>query len=78
MAVRTAMNQPEEKNAQKDPGEKVWTYYHCGEEGHLKWDCPQASKLPLAPCLVCKGPRWRRNCPLRHRPQGSDSPDNQD
>ena len=66
------------KNVQRDPGEKGGTCYYCGKEGHLKWDCPQASKLPLAPCLVCKGPHQRRDCPLRHRPQGSDSQDNLD
>ena len=45
MAVRTVLKQPE-KNAQRDPGEKGWAYYYCGKEGHLKRDCPQASKLP--------------------------------
>ena len=45
MAVRTVLKQPE-KNAQRDPGEKGWACYYCGKEGHLKRDCPQASKLP--------------------------------
>ena len=54
MAVRTVLKQPE-KNAQRDPGEKGWACYYCGKEGHLKRDCPQASKPPPAPCLVCKG-----------------------
>ena len=53
MAVRSALKQPE-KNAQRDPGEKGWTCYHCGKEGHLKWDYPQASKLPSAPCMFVK------------------------
>ena len=74
MAVRPALKQPE-KNAQRDPGEKGWTCYYCGKEGHLKRDCPQAS---LAPDMVCKGLYWRRDCPLRYRPQGSDSQDNRD
>ena len=77
MAVKTVLKQPE-KNAQRDPGEKGWACYYCGKEGHLKWDCPQASKLPPAPCLVCKGPHWRRDCPQRRRFQGLDSQDNQD
>ena len=77
MAVRPALKQPE-KNAQRDPGEKGWACYYCGVEGHLKWNCPQASMLPQAPCPVCKGPHWRRDCPLRCKPQGSDSLDNQD
>ena len=77
MAVRPALKQPE-KNAQRDPGEKGWACYYCGKEGHLKWDCPQASKLPPAPGLVCKGRYWRRDCPPRCRPQGSGSQDNQD
>ena len=33
---------------------------------------------PSAPCPVCKGRHLRRDCPLRHRPQGSDSQDNLD
>ena len=48
------------------------------ERGYLEGDCPQASKLPLAPCSVCKGPYRRRDCPRRCRPQGSDSQENQD
>ena len=41
-------------------------------------DCPQASKTPPAPCPVCKGPHWKRDCPQRHRSPRSDSQDNQD
>ena len=47
------------------------------KEGHLNWDHPQASKPPLAPCLVFNEPHWKRDCPQRHRFQGSDSQDNQ-
>ena len=53
MAMKTVLKQPE-KNTQKDPGEKGWACYCCGKEGHLQRDCPQASKLPPAPCPVCK------------------------
>ena len=72
MAIRTVLKQPE-KNAQRDPGEKGWTCYYCGKEEHLKRNCPQASKLPPAPCLVCKGPQWKRDFPQRRRSQESDS-----
>ena len=72
MAVKTILKQPE-KNAQRDPGEKGWACYYCGREGHLKQDCPQASKLPTAPCPVYKGPHWRRDCPQKCRFQGLDS-----
>ena len=78
VVVRSAMKQPEGKNAQRNPGEKGWTCYYCGKEGHLKRDCPQASKPPPAPCPVCKGPHWKRDCPQRRRSPGSDSQDNQD
>ena len=77
MAMKNALKQPE-KNAQRDPGEKGRACYYCGKEGHLKWDCPQASKLPLVPCPVCKGPHWKRDCPQRYRSPRSDSRDNQD
>ena len=77
MAVKTILKQPE-KNAQRNPGEKGWACYYCGREGHLKQDCPQASKLPTAPCPVYKGPHWRRDCPQKCRFQGLDSQDNQD
>ena len=77
MAMKTNLKQPE-KNNQRDPGEKGWACYHCGKEGHLKRDCPQTSKPPPAPCLVFKGPHWRRYCPPRRRSHGSDSQDGQD
>ena len=55
MAVRTVLKQPE-KNAQRDPGEKGWACYYCGKEGHLKRDCPQASKLPRLQVRSAKDP----------------------
>ena len=54
MAVRFALKQPEDK-CLEEPGEKGWTCYYCGKEGHPKRDCPQASKPPPAPCPVYKG-----------------------
>ena len=66
-----------EKDAQRDLGEKGWACYYCGKEGYLKWDCPQASKLTLSPCPVCKEPYWKRDCPKRCQSPGSDSQDNQ-
>ena len=77
MAMKNILKQPE-KNAQRDPGEKGWACYYCGKEGHYKQDCPQTSKLPQAPCPVCKGPHWKRDCLQWCRSQGSDSQDNQD
>ena len=50
MAMKNVLKQPE-KNAQRGPGEKGWACYYCGKEGHLKQDCPQASKPPPVPCL---------------------------
>ena len=48
MAMKNVLKQPE-KNAQRGPGEKGWVCYYCGKEGHLKKNCPQISKPPLAP-----------------------------
>ena len=42
-AMKNVLKQPE-KNAQRAPGDKGWACYYCGKEGHLKRDCPQASK----------------------------------
>ena len=69
MAIKNVLKQPE-KNAQRDPGEKRWACYYCEKEGHLKRDCPQASKPLPAPCPVHKGPHWKRDCPQRHRSPG--------
>ena len=74
--VRYALNSLR-KNVQRDSGEKGWSCYHCGKDGHLKRDCPQASKPPLAPFPVCKWPHWRRDCPLSHRSQELGSQGNQ-
>ena len=63
---------------QEGPRWKGMACYYCGKEGHLNWDCPQASKPPQVPCLVCKGPHWRRDCLQRCRSQRSHSQDNQD
>ena len=49
-AMKNVLKQPE-KNAQRDPGEKGWACYYCGKEGHLKRNCPQASKPTPASCL---------------------------
>ena len=78
MAVRSALKQPEEKNAQRNPGEQEQTYYYSGKEGYLKRDCTWASKPPSTPYPVCKGPHWIKVCPQKYRSQGSDSQDNQD
>ena len=75
--MKNFLKQPE-KDAQRDLGEKGWACYYCGKEGHLKRDFPQASKTLPAPCPVCKGPHWKRDCPQKHRSPGSDSQDNQD
>ena len=53
MAVRTILKELE-KNALRDLGEKGWACHYCGKEGHLKWDCPQAAKLPQLPVLSAK------------------------
>ena len=62
MAMKNVLKQPE-KDAKREPDEKGWACYYCGKEGHLKQDYPQTSKLPPAPCPVCKGPHWKRDCP---------------
>ena len=63
-------------NVQRNPGEKGWTSYYCGNEGHLKRDCPQASKPSPGPCLQRTIPEKR--LPHKCRPQGPGSQDNQD
>ena len=75
MAVRTILKELE-KNALRDLGEKGWACHYCGKEGHLKWECPQASKPPTptpTPCPICKGPHRKKDYPRRHRFQGPNS-----
>ena len=62
MAMRTVLKQPG-KNAPRDPGEKGWTCYYCGKEGHLKRDCPQASKPPQLLVLSAKDHTGRETAP---------------
>ena len=70
MAVKTVMNQLKEKNAQRNPGEKGRACYYCGKDGHLKRSCSQASKLPLAACLVMKEHIGVENAPRGVGPRG--------
>ena len=63
MAIRTVLKQPE-KNAQRDPGENGWACYYCGKEGHLKRDCPQASKLPPGSISCLQGTTLEERLPL--------------
>ena len=74
MAIKNLLKQPE-KNAQRDPGEKRWACYYCEKEGHLKRDCPQASKPP--PSTLHPTPTPGFLSAKDHTP-GSDSQDKQD
>ena len=78
-AVRTVLKQPE-RNAQRAPGEKGWACYYCGKEGHLKRDCPQASKPPLLHLWSARDHTGGETAPrgVGFRDQGSDSQDNRD
>ena len=77
MAVRPDLKQSEEK-CPEGPRWKGTDLLLLWEGGHLKQECPQASKPPPALCLALKGPHWRRDCPPRYRPQRLDSQDNGD
>ena len=77
MAMKDVLKQPE-KNAQRDPGEKGWACYYCGKEGHLKQNCPQASKPPLGSMSSLQRTTLEERLPQRRRSPGSDSQDNQD
>ena len=62
MAMKNILKQPE-KNAQRGPGEKGWACYYCGKEGHLKQDCPQASKPPRLHVPSAKDHTGRETAP---------------
>ena len=62
MAMKNVLKQPE-KNAQGGPGEKGWACYCCGKEGHLKQDCPQASKPPRLHVPSAKDHTGRETAP---------------
>ena len=53
-AVKTATNQPEEKNAQRNTSEKGWAYYHCGKEQALR---NQSSGWKIVQSQQCMGLR---------------------
>ena len=76
MALRTILKQPEEipRENQVKRNELPLTVEGRGTSSRI----PQASKPHPAPCRICKGPHWRRDCPQRRRFQGSDSHSNQD
>ena len=76
MAMKTVLKQPE-KNAQRDPGEKDGLAVTVERSGTSSGIALRHLNRP-APCPVCKGPHWKRDCPQRCRFQGLDSQDNQD
>ena len=41
-------------------------YFNCGDENHLKWDCPKkANKIPkICPCCR-RGMHWAKSCKFK-------------
>ena len=77
IALRSTLKQPKQMpRGTQVKRDRLAISVERGE--HVKQDYSQAFNPPPAPCAVCKGPHWRRECPQSPRPQGPDSPDNHD
>ena len=77
MTFKSALNLPEKlpRGTQVKRDGLAITVERRGTASRIALRC---LSLPPAPCQVCKGPHWKRDCLQRRRSLGSDSQDNQD
>ena len=78
MVVKDTVKQPEEKKPRGTQVKRDGLVTTMERRGILSGIALKCLSHPQLLCLVCKGPYWQRDCPLKCRPQASDSQGNWD
>ena len=78
MVVKATVKQPEEKKPRGTQVKRDGLVTTVERRGILSGIALRCLSHPQLLCLVCKGPYWQRDCPLKCRPQASDSQGNWD